>query len=101
MSYSAARFSSMHTQALGAAAYMGILESVMAEREQAQARATLHSNLMSEVDQLIFQTFYAQRYASICPSTRSLARTDCLDLTTTTIYRNPRAARRAALVNRG
>jgi hypothetical protein len=97
MSYNATRFTSMNTVKLGACAPMRILESVLAERAATEARATAHANLMSEVDQLIFQAFYANRFASIAMNDRNLLRTDCLDNTTVTVYRTPRTYRRAAM----
>jgi len=99
MSNSAIRFgtSSMGYKASGIAAYMGILPAILAKREAQLAAHRTRTNLLSEIDEMIFNAFYASRYASTCINERSLVRQDCLDVSNAKVYANVRAYRKAML----
>jgi purine-nucleoside phosphorylase len=101
MSNNASRFgaSTIGIKSTGMAAYMGLLPTILAKREAQLAAARARENLFSEVDEMIFNAFYAARYASTCINKRSLVRQDCLNMENTKVYANARAYRKAALVN--
>jgi hypothetical protein len=66
----------------GSLAFMGIADAIARERAVALELSDVYAAL------------YAKRFASVAGPRGQ--RTDCLDVSTVTVYTNPRAARRAA-----
>ena len=99
MSYQATRFgaSTIGYKTSGIAAYMGLLPAILAKREAQLERARALDNLFTEIDEMLFNAFYASRYASTCINERSLVRQDCLNITNAKVFANPRAYRKATL----
>jgi purine-nucleoside phosphorylase len=101
MSNNASRFgaSTIGIKGTGMAAYTGLLPVILAKREAQLAKARAMDNLFTELDEIMFNAFYASRYASTCINERTLIRQDCLNMENTKVYANARAYRKAALVS--
>ncbi|CAB4241014.1 hypothetical protein UFOVP228_54 [uncultured Caudovirales phage] len=101
MSNNASRFgaSTIGFKSTNMCVHMGILERVLAEQQTKAEASARMDNLFTELDEIMFNAFYASRYASTCINARTLVRQDCLNMENTKVYANVRAYRKAALVN--
>lgn len=65
MSNNAYRFQSMNTKRTGALAYQGIMAQVQAELAAEREAQAQQAALDAEIDQLVYDTFYSDRIASV------------------------------------